>query len=487
MKKYLLLTSILALAACGGGSGGGGSHGVSSGNDYVAPRPAVEEGVAQSNAGITGLKSEIVVASNSNTPVLVRSASSQSGGVTYTSYRLDDVKLYTAEQLNNDHPTYINLNLDKNTGEINAVKMVMGGEDSGYIGRTINNEGNFTNTFKGPIFEYVPDGDDRAQFRVADTGQTMDDLNALATANNLSGGHWNRIEEQLDFKTYGTGTGLQYAEFGYFNPVYKNKNKELSAEVLEAIRSGRDAVLALARSDGLDKMRTEEEFQRKLAGQDYQLFAGGYAVSGTGSELDKSLKPTNSTSYTGTAIGRVYVSVQSNGGGDKTEALDHWKVALDRDSDHDGTPDSYSDDAGHDMSKVYLTNNATLEITSSGARVLNLPFHTDAVGDKFYDIRIDQASNGDVTGTKFTATDENAIAAHLRQQDALGLDAQGNVDMEHNIADSNLSMGFYGVKSPEEAAGSAYLKAEDVDFESSAHDHFTREYEVQAAWGMKKD
>ena len=161
MKRYVMLTSVLALAACGGGSGGGGSAGTPSGG-YVAPRPAVTPGVATSNAEITNMSSEIVVASNSNTPVsVVRSATVNNGGVTYTSYRLDDVKLFTAENLDTSGHSYINLELNNNTGEIDAVKMMVGGESSGRIARDTTD----TTTFAGPIFEYTLDGEDKAQFR----------------------------------------------------------------------------------------------------------------------------------------------------------------------------------------------------------------------------------------------------------------------------------------------------------------------------------
>ena len=49
MKKYFVLTSVLALAACGGGSGGNG--GVSGMTDF--------ERAAASNAKITGMVSRI--------------------------------------------------------------------------------------------------------------------------------------------------------------------------------------------------------------------------------------------------------------------------------------------------------------------------------------------------------------------------------------------------------------------------------------------
>ncbi len=471
MKKYVFLTSVLALAACGGGSGG---HG---GADYVAPRAAVTPQVAESNSGVTGMNSEIVVASNSLSPVAVREASTTKNNVTYVSYRLDDVNLYIAEKLGDDD-AWLNFNVDPKTGEINAVKMVMGGKESGYITREMK-DNHYANSFNGPIFEYVPDGDDRATFRVVDTGQTMEQLQALEAKEKLSGGHWNRVDEMMDFVSYGKNVGLQYADFGYFNPVYKSKNKELNAEVLAAVRSGRDAVLALGRGDK-DKMRTDEDFQKELAKEDYQLFAGGYAISGT--KMEKTLNPENDTSYKGTAIGRVYVSVHGleDGIEDKSEGLSHFGVAYDNEGKN-----GYTDNAGHDISKLYTTNDATLKIDANGNRVLLMQFNTKAAdnSDKFYDIEI--SHNADkITGIKFTGN-EALIGNQYREQGAFGLDAQGNVDFD-KVKDSNFASGFYGVNTPVEAAGAAQMTANDVVWKDSQNHNFQREYEVQAAWGLKK-
>ncbi len=495
MKKYLVWTSLLTLIACGGGGGSGGGDGSVAGGTtvsggYVAPRAAVTAAVASSNGGITGMNSEIVVASNSTSPVsVIRQASAINGDVTYTSYRLDDVKLYTAESGDAEN-TYINMNLDENTGEINAVKMVLNGEESGFITRTKNGD-NYENTFDGPVFEYVANGDDRAVFRIADNGQTMEQLNQLAAANNLTGGHWNRIDEKMDFHSYGKDKQLQYADFGYFNPVNKSKNKELTAEVVAAIRSGRDAVLALGRGDDLDKVYTDEQIAKELAKKDYQLYAGGYAISGI--QMDKSLTPQNGTSYSGTAIGRVYASIHSLADGtDKTAALQHWNVPYDQasDNEHPEVLDEYSNDAGHDMADFFTTNDATLTIDENGNKVLLMPFNTKAAtgSNKFYDIQMSQNSGNQVTGVKFTG-DESAIAAHLREQESLGLDTNGSVDMENHIAKASFKPGYYGVNTPEEAAGTAYLQANDVIWTDVDQDNkqLKREYEVQAAWGMTKD
>ena len=79
MKKYFILTSILALTACGGG--GGGSHS-SSPSSAVVPQPttpsvpdipagfrsAMTQENQDSNAHVTNMKSEIVVASSTANP-----------------------------------------------------------------------------------------------------------------------------------------------------------------------------------------------------------------------------------------------------------------------------------------------------------------------------------------------------------------------------------------------------------------------------------
>ena len=462
MKRYIMLTSVLALAACGGGSGGGSGSAVSTGGGYVAPRSAVTSSVAASNAEITNMSSEIVVASNSNTPVsVVRSATVNNGGVTYTSYRLDDVKLFTAENLDTSGHSYINLELNNNTGEIDAVKMMVGGEASGRIVRdTVD-----THTFAGPIFEYVLDGQDDAQFRVVDTGQDMAALNALATQNNLSGGHWNRIDERMVFGTNGKDLGLQYSDFGHFNPIYRSKNKELTEDVLTAIRSGQSAVEALGRGTDLDKYRDDEDFNAELAKEDYQLFAGGYAISGT-NMLD-TLTPENNTEYKGKAVGRVYTSIQSNGV-DRTAYLTAWNVPYDLDTDNDNIPDAWSENAGHDMAKAYTTSEATMTIGADGTQTLVMPFNTQSdTSDTFYDVTITKNSSNEID-VNFDGTPSEA-------------QYRMNNNPTPSSIEGEFTPGYYGVNTPVEAAGTArYFTEQDLGGGAS------REWEVQAAYGMKK-
>ncbi|MBE6457304.1 MAG: hypothetical protein E7011_00630 [Alphaproteobacteria bacterium] len=461
MKKYVILTSVLALAACGGGSGGGGSAGTPSGG-YVAPRPAVTPGVATSNAEITNMSSEIVVASNSNTPVsVVRSATVNNGGVTYTSYRLDDVKLFTAENLDTSGHSYINLELNNNTGEIDAVKMMVGGEASGRIARDTTD----TTTFAGPIFEYTLDGEDKAQFRVVDNGQDMAALNALATQNNLSGGHWNRVDERMIFGTNGEDAGLQYSDFGHFNPIYRSKNKELSSDAdILAARAG-----TLNRSADLDKYRTDEEFNALLAKEDYQLFAGGYAISGTNmlDSLPVPVPAEGNNTYKGKAVGRVYTSIQSNDV-DRTAYLTAWNVPYDLDTDDDNIPDAWSENAGHDMAKAYTTSEATMTIGADGTQTLVMPFNTQSdTSDTFYDVTITKNSSNEIN-VNFDGTPSEA-------------QYRMNNNPTPSSTEGEFTPGYYGVNTPVEAAGTArYYTEQELDT------NVTREWEVQAAYGMQK-
>jgi len=468
MKNFAILTSVLALAACGGGSGGGSS--VESPVSPVVSVPesmrsaAVSETVANGNTEITSMKSQIVVASNSNSPVMARVPTTVTqNGVTFTSYRLDDVKLYTAEDLNEDdaHPekrSYLQLELNEETGRIDAIKMKVGDAESG---RTVRSETD-SRVFEGPIFEYVADGDDRALYRVVDTGQNMSDLTALEPQNHLSGGHWNRVDERMDVETYGkdigNGVKLQYSDFGHFNPVYRQKNKELNEEVLTKIRNDQDP----GRGEAFDKKRTDEQFNEELAKEDYQLFAGGYAIQGT--NMKDTLTPDNGAEYKGMAIGRVYTSIQGTG----AKRADHFAA-------YGITGD------GHDMAKAYMTKDATMKISADGTKqTLVMPFYTkSATADKFYDITIEKQA-GDLKRLDFVAANENEIDAMYRTYDALDTNDQGEfkyVDFDK----SDFKPGYYGVNTASEAAGTAQLYSER-NFE----DGVRREYEVQAAYGMKK-
>ena len=202
---------------------------------------------------------------------------------------------------------------------------------------------------------------------------------------------------------------------------------------------------------------------------DYQLFAGGYAISGIS---NSGLDPVNNTSYTGKAIGRVYTSIHANDGVDKTSYLLAHGVPYNNDSNGDEVMDSYSEGAGHDMAKAYTTTHATMTIGADGTQTLVMPFNTHSdTADTFYDITItknpDTSIDMDFAGTPSDAqyrlynAEANAVAAQ-----------------------NTFSPGYYGVNTPSEAAGTARWYSKET---LNAGDGVKREYELQAAWGMKKD
>lgn len=450
MKKYLILTSVLALAACGGGGHGG----VSGAEQYARSGDLISDGARSSNSALTSMASAVVVAKDGSGNAVVRTAKTF-GGKEYDVYTLKDVRFYIAQD-----PTqgWFQFDMD-DEGRVASVQETLGNV-SDNIQRIDN-----TTRFRGPMFEYVKDGGDNAKYRVLDNGNiTIDDLNAVEAEEELSGGHWNRIDEVLDIKTFGRDQGLQFSDFGHFNPVYKTKNKTLTTDdQIAAARAG-----TLHRNDDDDKFNSDEDMEKEFNNsQDYQLFAGGYAIKN--GELVDTLTPTAGMAFKGTAHGRVYSSIQTKGtfAGSRTTYLDAYGVEHD-----DGTdPNSalHPNKAGHDMAQNFVTNNATL--TFDGTReTLTMPFAADG----FYDVVITR-DNLDNNTVAVQFNNGGAVPQHLRQE-------TGEYDQEGVV-----KMGYYGIDNPTEAAGVVQYRTEKVlAGDTDTNDYATREWEVQAAYGMKK-
>lgn len=530
MKKYAILTSVLALAACGGGGHGGGG--------IVAPDTLsgrISDAAAGSNQAVTKMKSQVIVSDKTSVD-LSRSATATVGDVTFTSYDLSDVKLYAADAEHTSNG-YLKIGMDDN-GRIDNVKLVVGGGEAEAAPVARMGE---TAKFNSPILEYVADsfarvngsdfsvadndaeirdaisdarnfgegnweqvGDvwkyrraadsqfatvngsefsvedgtdnllaavrdaysfdggkwveqggnykyieygDQAIYRIVDTGQTKEQLDNLA--HDFALGHWNRADEFMNVVTYGgdigNGQQLQYADFGHFNPIYKTKLVDLTDKVGDTWNS-----------EDAETPRTDEQINQYMNEEDYQLFAGGYAIQGT--ELKDSLDAPRGAEFKGKAIGRVYTSLQ---GGNRDDRSNHFATY--------GITDTGQMDDGHDISKAFVTQDATLKIDADGKQTLSMPFNTKAVGDRYYDVKIVQNANGIVENPEFTG-DENAIDSQYRLYDAL----------EH-VQEKSVKMGYYGVNVASEAAGTAEIYSEhDLDGVVS------REYEVQAAYGMKR-
>ncbi len=519
MKKYLLLTSILALAACGGGSGGGGSHGGP--GAPVLPdipdgmRSAISTENASSNELVTKMKSEIVVADKGGKSYLARTPMAIAGadGYTFTSYRLDDVKFFAADA-DTTNDGYLNLGINEN-GKIDSMYMVVGGNGA-RPDQAIARDGE-TSTFKAPIFEYVTDElkgsvatntlpldpdartaaleaernshkwsqkgywnyntstdkyeywelGDEAVYRTVGVAN-YDALTALESSEHLSGGHWNRTDEVMPVVTYGknidgNGTSLQYSDFGHFNPVYENKRVYLNG--------GSEATGWTHDASKSGTYKENDKFAEELAAEDYQLFAGGYAIKGDGTMTGgrPSLEPVIGATYKGMAIGRVYTDIHFADGMDDGQRAPYL------------TAYGITSGDGHDIAKKFTTYDATMKITQSGDQVvqtLNMPFNTHAVGDKYYDIEIKQVGNV-VNSVNFTG-DESDITSQYRLHGA-----EDHWDMDH----ATFEPGYYGVNTPSEAAGTAAIRASEYDAgpdKSLGTGKAERNYEVQAAWGMIK-
>lgn len=579
MKKLTMLTSCLALAACFGGGG----NGVTSG---APARSAVSQTTIDSNKQVTAMASEILIDEGGNATARsatrghARAGSIVQNGQTYTSYRLEDIKLRPAD-MSVPANAYLKIGVDDN-GRIDKMTMVMGTDANnkpigGDLARDFNSDPGKAR-FEGPIFEYVrdryakdgdnefsvanthdamldrvatkrgftgghwitnsgnyvyelgaqgsgnyqtfdPDGagpltsttfsiaadtasvqdavkaeyhfndgkwvsdgnnykyveyGDEAEYRIAAAGVTQATLNSIVTREELpSLGHWNRVNEVMEVDTFGrdidgAGTSLQYADFGHFNPVYREKLVELLSQ------SGGTWTAALTKTQDNDKVNDE------LAGKDYQMFAGGYAVKTTGAtpELVDTLDAPTAATYTGKAKGRVYVSFQSNGLENRSDYLEYWDVPHD-----DGS--SYSNNAGHDIAADFTTTNAQLTV-ADGVQTLSMPFGTDN-SHQFYDVTVTQ--NVDGTGLAFNFND---VADPDNNPDVHWMSDSQYRQTVQNAATSEKAFkpGYYGIDTPTEAAGTAFYNIEnDIGGigVGTGSDDISRQWEFQAAYGTKKN
>ena len=166
MKKYLLLTSIFALAACGGG-GGGHSGAVMAPTQRVAIGSSTDP-AAVSNSSVTSMASEVLVDSSGNIVTPSRAGSVSYNGHTYTSYRLDDVNFKFGGE-----DSYINLEVDDN-GQIVALSKYDRSDDfTSAPTYALSEEGRFVrmasdgNQFSKSLFIYVVDLDSTGIANVA--------------------------------------------------------------------------------------------------------------------------------------------------------------------------------------------------------------------------------------------------------------------------------------------------------------------------------
>lgn len=158
MKKILILTSVLALTACGGGHGGGSVE--SSVLDTPGMRAAVtlDSTVVDSNNKITSMVSEVLVAADGSkiTPSTSRSATAHYNGQQFNSYRLDDVDFKMGGE-----DSFVRFEVD-NDGKIIALAKYDRSDDfTGKPAYNVSEEGRFVRTgdkeFKKELYIYEVD------------------------------------------------------------------------------------------------------------------------------------------------------------------------------------------------------------------------------------------------------------------------------------------------------------------------------------------
>ena len=150
MKKHLILTSVLILAACGGGSGS--RHSDVIGDNRGTPDNSeryliVNAETRESNAQITSLESEIDICSNctSPRPNSSRSATQTINNQTFTIYDLKDVDFVMADE-GFDGKMQFDINADK---QITGVTILGDPEDAEDNDKSFARQND--NSFTGPV------------------------------------------------------------------------------------------------------------------------------------------------------------------------------------------------------------------------------------------------------------------------------------------------------------------------------------------------
>ena len=225
MKKIAILTSILALTACGGGSGGGGSGvtpvvpdtpsiggnttnpntpntGENSGENTTTPdtpntpdtRPGtVSDEAIESNASVTGMLSEIGVAEDGTIIDITRHASRkefQHHGKKYKSYNLEDVNFVMADE---GFGGKMKFTFDEKTGEITYFSLLPDENDPEDEGMSFKRRG-YNKTDPKVSKEFIGQVNHK----------TDDEQEAM-------------VDAVLTYDSMGENLGLKYSDFGAFD------------------------------------------------------------------------------------------------------------------------------------------------------------------------------------------------------------------------------------------------------------------------------
>ena len=210
MKKYFILTSVLALTACATGGGSGGSNP----GEITPMRSAFySDTIRESDAEMTDMYTQILK-SQDGSPTIVRSATVNHYGKEYTSYDLNDV-VFKAAALSDDF-SQVNkmatLKFDVKNGEITGVfidEKDSWGEEGIHLerNRDENNKLAGTGTFKTEYDVSISD----AEYK------------SIAKKNT----------EETD-KLARESTGLKYSDFGVLTTTAHLTNKANPSEQMDS-------------------------------------------------------------------------------------------------------------------------------------------------------------------------------------------------------------------------------------------------------------
>jgi len=454
MRKSLLLTSVLALTACGGGGGGhGGMPGGTTPNEPELLNAATLIDTSGSNSEITNMATAVVVKNNSSYISFARASSDpdSESHPGYTIYKLNNVDFRLAET----EDAIFNFEIDNDGRIIKAVA-----NDQEIPRGTGENSG----VFVGNIFQLVNviGSDEDLRTIVSNGTVTQDELNAVRDqylADTKHGGDinavtdgdratvkWNYLKQKWTFAT--GGEGLTYSDFGIFTSE--------NMEKIEGISINNEGIVN-GDSDDSNHSTT-------------MAFAGGYAINADGTKAE-TLTVNETKTFSGKAVGRVYSSINADGSG-RADYLDLYQVGY----DDTGLPSM--EDAGRDVIKQYETNNAALTVYANGDQELVMPFNEN--GGDFY--RVTVTKNDDGTSFVFDPTTAPSVDSEFGEMYRLERDVSMDSGVTPNVTIKQFDSGLYGFGEPTEAAGTFRYK-EVTQF----NENDSREWEFQGAYGMKVD
>lgn len=336
MKKIFLLTSVCALAACGGGSStpisGGATAGTPTDGRPQTSEHYISADVRGSNQVVTSAASQIFVAKDGSSPIIIRSSTPvEINGKQYDEYNLEDIKFYPTGVQPEDN-MYIQFALD-DSGRIDKLHLV-DGDDQLTVGRSGE-----TSTFAQHVFKYVIDDwhSDYFLTEITDPVELRKALEKqlegkdfkdekLAKFDNGEGrwepqNHTEEIEMHGKYVGEGKNSGLRYSDFGYDIMTETDNNPDYTV-----IAGGYD-VMAIPHKDIVNKNVT---FRGKAIGTGSYTDGGWKQVHFATGNNDATLQLDGEKEVLTMPFADYYTVVVEKEGNDATITFNAWKGTNDK-------------------------------------------------------------------------------------------------------------------------------------------------------------